>query len=189
MTLSCHSYTDTARLQPPFQLPSWQREPHMHDAACPWCRYRTGDHADAHEYLYGLLSAMHDAAVKESKPAYSTASPPRSLIHCIFGGSHLSQVPALHEIAHSRLLAWCSCLPAHTSVYLLQSSRSLCINQHASLLSIHCTCGPPLFTVQALPWHLNKWTASGADLPAPHALAATLQCAYASRLYPGPCLP
>ena len=46
-----------------------------------------GEHADAHEYLYGLLSAMSGSS-KGMQPAKQ----PTSLIQAVFSGEHLSEV-------------------------------------------------------------------------------------------------
>lgn len=98
MNLTCHSYTDTARSQwrGLHVLPLLLSRRYHSVCDASECfglyRYRTGDHADAHEYLYALLSAMNDAAAKSMQPGSKGGTSPRSLVHCIFGGTHQSQV-------------------------------------------------------------------------------------------------
>ena len=52
-----------------------------------------------------LLSAMSDVAAKGMQPGNKGGTSPRSLIHCIFGGTHQSQVRRRRVAAQQQTLA------------------------------------------------------------------------------------
>jgi len=90
--------------------------------------FRSGRQEDAHEYLVGLLDAMHEGALAGLHPRPPRETAETSFIYRIFGGRLRSQArrprratPAAGHMGPA--CCYCACLPLPSSVYAAPKSR------------------------------------------------------------------